>query len=258
MDKIYLFNQVPFNPVTTIDLINKIALWVKRGDKKLILYMNTHGVVTFLKNQAYAKVFQAADLIYPDGWGPVYASWLLLNPLPERVNVGDFIEDLLKTLSNKRIKIFLLGCDNNVVRMTANKITQQYPGLHVCGRHHGFFNKKEEGYIIKQLHQLTPQLVLVGMGIPTQELWLHKHWLMLPDAVYMGVGGVFYYISGTKSRAPNWMRKTGLEWAYRFYQEPKRLWGRYTADTMFFLGTVMKYLIINKLLRRHPPGYQKS
>ena len=228
MKRIYLFQNVPFNILSKEELIHSIIYAAKHHQKKKVFNMNAYGVVMFKRNPAYAKGITTADIIYPDGWGPVLASSLLPLSLKQRLNVGDFIHNLMQSVQKNRVKIFLIGCETKTVCRTIAAIHNKYNGVQVVGFYHGFFNKNEEKQLLLTLKKTKPNLVLVGMGIPFQELWITKHFKELPPAVYLGIGGVFYYVSGLKSRAPLWMRRCGLEWLFRFAQEPKRLWKRYT------------------------------
>lgn len=217
-------------------LLQHISTSIKKKQKKLMLNMNAFGVITFLKNPTYANVIKQADVIYPDGWGPVVASWADSSDhrLSQRVNVGDFIDKLLEMMDEKKLKLCLLGCEKHTVGRTSTVIRKKYPGIKVVGVFPGFFSHAYEKTILKTITQKKPNLILVGMGIPHQEYWLSRNWSKLPVGVYMGIGGVFYYIAGIKSRSPVWMRRTGTEWLYRLMQEPSRLGGRYTWDLMYF------------------------
>jgi N-acetylglucosaminyldiphosphoundecaprenol N-acetyl-beta-D-mannosaminyltransferase len=247
MQRIMLFHQVPFDQIRQHELLKSLIDFARRRNKKLILNMNAYGVVMFMKNPRYASVIKKAHIIYPDGWGPVLASKFFQHPLPERVNVGDFIDPLLSMLNKNCLKLYLLGCQRYTIEATKEKIQHLYPDIVLSGASPGFFNYKEEKAILKHIAQTKPNLVLVGMGIPQQELWLDKHWKNLPSAVYMGVGGVFYYISGLKSRAPKWMRNNSLEWIYRFIQEPKKLWRRYSLNTLYFMLIFLQSILVDRL-----------
>jgi N-acetylglucosaminyldiphosphoundecaprenol N-acetyl-beta-D-mannosaminyltransferase len=244
MKRIYLFDKVPFDTISKYALIATVAKWGKVHKKSKVFNMNTYGVVTFHKNKVYSDIISSADIIYPDGWGPVLASKIENSKLIKRINVGDIIDDLLKVIEKKRLKVFLLGCQKAVVEKTALTIRKKYPDINVVGYHSGFFNKNEEIKIVKQLNDLKPNIVFVGMGLPYQEYYIFNNWEKLPKAVYLGVGGVFYYISKTKSRAPGWMRDFSLEWIYRLFQEPRRLWKRYTLDNLYFLVLMIKHYIM--------------
>ena len=240
--RISLFDKVPFDRVGKKKLIEILIDWATKGKKKKAFNMNAYGVVTYLENEKYAKIMDSADIIYPDGWGPVFASRFFNKPLEERVNVGDFIGYLLERSDTKSLRIFLLGCKKRVVEKAKKIIKAKYKTLKT-DVHDGFFSRRKEKEIISMINKFEPQIVLVGMGNPKQEIWIDKNWDLLPSAVYMGTGGVFHYIAGTKSRAPNWMRKSGLEWLYRLFQEPGRLWKRYTIYNLVFIRYLLKYIL---------------
>ena len=171
------------------------------------------------------------------------ASRLTKESLPERVNVGDFIDNLLEKLDNRGFRLFLLGCEKKTVMRTQVEIMKKYQRITICGHHHGFFRKKQESDVVDQIRKAFPDIVLVGMGVPIQEYFIANNWDLLPNAVYMGIGGVFYYIAGLKTRAPNWMRDYSLEWLFRLFQEPERLWKRYTVINLLFISFIIKYFL---------------
>jgi len=257
MKRIMLFKKIPFDTVNTSSLLKKIISACLGQEKKRVFNMNAYGAVMYTKNTHYAAVIQNADIIYPDGWGPVIASQFFSEKLIERINVGDFIDPLFMLLNKHHLSLYLLGCENSTVTRAVESIQKKYPHIHICGYHSGFFSKKEEKHIVSDIKKTKPRLVLVGMGIPKQEYWISLHWKKLPPAVYMGIGGVFYYIAGTKTRAPLWMQTHGLEWLYRFFQEPKRLWRRYTLDMWSFIFLFIKTLIQTYCIPHSPSRNQK-
>ncbi len=234
MKRIHIFKNVPFNTCSKNELLSFIVSCCKQKKKTKIFNMNVQGVVEYKKNSAYSQAINSAEVIYPDGWGPVLASRVNKNKLKKRVNVGDFIDELLENVEENKFKLYLLGCEESTVKATVDVLKLQHKKLSIVGYHSGFFTKKEEKNILQELRNLKPNLVLVGMGLPQQELWISRCYEQLPPAVYMGIGGVFYYISGIKSRAPKLIRNYGFEWFYRLLQEPNRLWKRYTISNIFF------------------------
>lgn len=244
MKRIHLFGKVPFDTISKNQLISTIVKWGKKHKKAKVLNMNTYGVVTFLNNKKYADIINSADIIYPDGWGPVIASKFERSKLKSRMTGGDFIHDLLKTIEKERLKIYLLGCEHETVKKTSLSIRKRYPIIKICGYKSGFFDRKSETKIVNNLKKVKPNIVIVGMGIPIQEHFINKNWENLPDAVYLGMGGIFYYIAEIKSRAPVWMRKMSFEWLYRLFQEPRRLWRRYTIINIKFIYYVIQFSIL--------------
>ena len=253
MQKVLILNKVPVDNLTAKKFKRIILEWSRQRQKRVVLYLNTNGLINYIENSEFSKIFKLADIIHADGWGPIYASRLSKTRLPERVNVTDVIDDLLEKFNIQKTRIYLLGCKHKEVKKTANTINKRYPGITICGYHGGFFPKRYEPKIVKAIANSNPDLVLIGMGtkfgasISYQELFISKNFKKLPNAVYWAVGGLFYYISGQKLRAPKWMRTNGLEWLFRFFQEPKRLWRRYTITNLKFAYYTIGFLIKHSL-----------
>ncbi|MCS7292621.1 MAG: WecB/TagA/CpsF family glycosyltransferase, partial [Gloeomargarita sp. SKYBB_i_bin120] len=106
------------------------------------------------------------------------------------------------------------------------------PNLVIAGYHHGYFTPAEENALVDEITQKQPRLILVALGVPRQELWIYQHRRCCPQAVWVGVGGSFDIWAGVKKRAPRWVRRLYLEWAFRLYQEPWR-WRRMLALPQF-------------------------
>ncbi len=243
MKRIRILDRIPFDRITAPQLIHRIMDASRNNIKCRVCYMNTQGATEYIRNKEYADAMEKCLIIHPDGWGPVIASRFSDTPLPERSNVGDFMPSLLKRANRERKSIFLLGCEEGVAEKTATEIRKQYPAIRIAGYHSGFFDREAETAVCRKITTAKPDLVLVGMGAPRQELFIERNWNRLPNAVYMGIGGVFYYITGLKSRAPVFMRQSGMEWLYRLLQEPQRLWRRYTLDTWYFMFLFLRWRV---------------
>lgn len=244
MRRIHLFGKAPFDTISNNQLISSIVKWGEKHKKTKVLNMNAYGVVTFLNNQKYADIIKSADIVYPDGWGPVIASKFENVRLSNRINVGDIINDLFNRIEKKRLKIYFIGCEKSVVKKVTLIVNKKYPKIKIAGFHSGFFGKTEANKILINLNNTKPNIVFVGMGIPHQENFIYNNWNELPNAVYLGVGGVFYYVANIKSRAPKWMRQISLEWLYRLFQEPARLWRRYTIINIKFIYYIIRFSIL--------------
>jgi N-acetylglucosaminyldiphosphoundecaprenol N-acetyl-beta-D-mannosaminyltransferase len=139
---------------------------------------------------------------------------------------------------NKRI--FLLGGSPGVADKTAVWIHDHAPGLCVVGAMHGFFNPEHEARICQKIKNSGADILLVAMGAPRQEIWISRNLSRCGVKIAMGVGGLFDFYSGRIPRAPSWMREIGLEWVFRLYQEPGRLWKRYLIGNFVFLYHVFR------------------
>jgi N-acetylglucosaminyldiphosphoundecaprenol N-acetyl-beta-D-mannosaminyltransferase len=118
----------------------------------------------------------------------------------------------------------------------------------VCGTQHGYFSTAEETDVLRSIEDAKTDLLLVAFGAPKQDLWIREKLGSSNVRVAIGVGGLFDFFSGRIPRAPLWLREMGLEWTYRLYQEPRRLWRRYVVGNAIFLLRTMYFRI-------HPQAY---
>ncbi len=189
-----------------------------------VVTLNAEMTMQARKNPALAKVIQEAELVVPDGSGIV----LYLRSQGEKIERCPGIElseQIVQIAAEQKWRIFLIGGAPNVVDHVADIWQQKWMDIVIAGLHHGYFDEAIEKQICEDIRSTQPQLVLVGLGVPRQELWIQKNRYLNPNAVWIGVGGSFDIWSGTKTRAPEWFSKNNLEWLYRLYQEPWR-WKR--------------------------------
>ncbi len=245
MKKEFVFGNIPISLISKKELIDNLVNWCKRGLKKKIFYTNIHTIFTAKRNKNFLTELKSGDVVYPDGWGPLLA--FSKTSEPERVNAADFIDNLLIRLNKNGLRIYLLGDKVAVLEKIVKVFLKKYTNIKIVGFHSGFFTDSENRLIVKEINNKKPQLVLVAMSTPKQELWISDNWNNLPKSVFWSVGGLFNYIAETRKRAPLWMRKYYLEWLYRFMQEPKRLFFRYTFENLYFL-----FLFITSHLKLRP------
>jgi exopolysaccharide biosynthesis polyprenyl glycosylphosphotransferase len=135
-----------------------------------------------------------------------------------------------------------------VTRQAAERLTRQFPGLRIVGTHPGYFPASKTDAVIEQINRVRPHILLVGMGVPTQEKWLWQHRERLRVPVLWGVGALFDYYAGVTPRAPAWLRRLGLEWSFRLFVEPKRLWRRYLFGNAFFMIRTLALVLTDAAL----------
>jgi len=165
-------------------------------------------------------VLQNAALSLADGIGIIIAARLKRLKLPERVRGFDIAAALLARLSGKNGgKVYLLGAAPGVAKRAAENIERLYPGVTVIGHHHGFF--KDDKQIVAEINRLSPDIVIIGMGMPRQELWAAKN-RNINARITMCLGGTINVLAGEVKLAPAFMRKIGLEWLYRLISQPSR------------------------------------
>jgi exopolysaccharide biosynthesis WecB/TagA/CpsF family protein len=148
--------------------------------------------------------------------------------------------------------IYLLGATEDILRLTARKISQNYPGVRVVGKRNGFFSDIEEKSVVQDIEQACPDILLIAMSSPHKERFLARWGKRLCVPICHGVGGAFDVMAGKVNRAPSAWQHMGLEWLYRLKQEPRRLFKRYfTTNTWFFIMLVSE--LIKRKKKRNPP-----
>ncbi|MFC1808779.1 WecB/TagA/CpsF family glycosyltransferase [Candidatus Omnitrophota bacterium] len=224
--------------VTKREMVENILEYALVGRRKMITYLNAHCVNLSFSDPEYRAILKAADLVYAGGKGVSWTSKLFSESLPERVNILDFLDMLIRQLVDKQVTVYLLGSRQEIAEDAARVL--QKKGIKVVGKRNGFFDKKEECTVVKEINTLRPDILMVGMGVPQQEKWIFSHLEKLDVKLCWGVGAAFEWISGHRKRAPKWMIRCGLEWVHRLYQEPRRLWKRYLLGNPIFLYRVLK------------------
>jgi N-acetylglucosaminyldiphosphoundecaprenol N-acetyl-beta-D-mannosaminyltransferase len=189
-----------------------------------VVTINAEMTMQARQNPRLAHVIQSAELVVPDGSGVV----LYLRSQGEKIKRCPGIElseKVVEQAARNQWRIFLLGGAPTVVDQVVNIWQQRWQNVAIAGTHHGYFDAANEDQICQQLQDAQADLILVGLGVPRQELWIAQHRHLCPNAVWIGVGGSFDIWSGQKTRAPQWIGDNHLEWLYRLYQEPWR-WKR--------------------------------
>ena len=189
-------------------------------------------------SRAYRRDLAACDLVLPDGIGmKIAASWLR-TPIRQNVNGTDFFPRLCTAMNAQRQRLYLVGARPEVVARVAEVVRERWPAIDLVGAQHGYFQPAEEISIAQDIRESGAHVVLVAMGVPVQESFIARMGDSMGPCVAIGVGGLFDFVAGRISRAPQWMRDAGLEWTWRLIQEPGRMWQRYLVGNFSFLARV--------------------
>jgi N-acetylglucosaminyldiphosphoundecaprenol N-acetyl-beta-D-mannosaminyltransferase len=238
---------IPVAALTTDEFCAQITAWAKSKFKsRLITYLNAHCVNIFFRDPEYAKIVRSADIVYADGQSVVWASRLLKEPLPERISAGDFISAFCRSCRDNALSLYLLGSDKKVAENAALYLQKENPGLKIAGAHHGFLSSEQIPEILSEIKNVSPDILLIGMGAPLQEKFAERYVKEINVPVTWCVGALFEYYAKVTPRAPRWMRRTGMEWLFRLAADPKRLWKRYLLGNVTFIITTLRYLLKNK------------
>jgi N-acetylglucosaminyldiphosphoundecaprenol N-acetyl-beta-D-mannosaminyltransferase len=208
----------------------------------VILPVNAQLVHLAGQQPRFATLLERADLSIADGMSLVFASRLLGTPLPERIAGVDLVDDLCALVAMRGGSVYLLGGGVGAAHSTAKKLQNWYPGLQIAGVDCpplGFEKMAGPAAVaLQRIQSVEPDLLLVGLGAPKQEYWIDDNLAVLPCKVVIGVGGTFDILSAKARRAPHWMQDCGLEWLFRLFREPRRLWQRYLVGNSYFLWVV--------------------
>lgn len=215
------------------------------------------------------RTLREASLVTADGMPIVWLSKIMGTPLPERVAGSDLVEHLARELAKEGRSVFFLGGPPGLAQKAAKKLENSFPGLKIAGAisptisvaGRGLVTAEEHDQeVIEYINNSGADLLFIGLGNPKQELWYRRIKNRIKVPVSIGIGGAFHFIAGNIPRAPEAMRTWGLEWLYRLYQEPKRLWKRYLVDFVKFgylaapliLSHFFHKFLLKKMVRKHP------
>lgn len=234
-------------PISIIDMkgtLKRIEEMIESGSPHFIITPNVDFVVQAGEDQELHRILCDADLVICDGMPLVWASKWFGNPIPERVAGSDLAVPLLELAERKRLKLFLLGAETAVNRKAAETIRNDYPNINLVGNYsppYASLVDMDHEDINKRITEAKPDILLVGFGCPKQEKWINMNYQHIGVPVSIGVGATVDFIAGKVSRAPQWMRNSGLEWFYRLIKEPRRMWKRYVKDIVVFTFAMIKY-----------------
>ncbi len=216
--------DVPIMRVTMAQTLEQIDQAILEQTPKMGAFVNADCLNQIYTNPAYQLILQKrASFIWGDGSGVAWAANHYNQPLPANINGTD----LLPLLCERGYKLFLFGAMPGVADEAKAKLQSAHPNARIVGTHHGYYAPEECDSIIAQINDAKPDILLVAMGVPAQEMWIATHLGKLNVPLSIGVGGLFDFASERIPRAPLWMRNHGIEWMYRLYQEPRRLFKRY-------------------------------
>ncbi len=238
---------VNIDVLDTDGLCNKIIELASLDSSHAITYVNADCMLLARDDEKYRWVLNNCDLVYADGVGVVYGARLWGWHLPGRSTAADFMPDFCRKFSQKCLRLYFLGASDGVVEEAAARLRRKIPDLKIVGTHHGYFTSEQEQEIIAEINNSTPDIVVVGLGAPRQELWISENVDKINTAVIWGVGGLFDFLSGRTKRGPQWMLDNGFEWLCRLITEPRRLWRRYLIGNTKYV----MYLIWCRFFKRN-------
>lgn len=227
--------------LTAESLTARVRSILQQRSKSIVAYINVHGVNLAYQDPRLREFFDNATIVYCDGEGVRIGGRILGTRIPERITLTDWVWNFFSLCEQHGASVYFLGSTPEVVTAAAQRVRDRFPNLKLLGWHHGYFEKQgpESERIIEEINRLSPDILLVGFGMPIQEHFVIRYFDHLGVTIILTVGSCFDYISGKRRRAPRWMRLHGLEWLFRLLQEPTRLFKRYIiGNPLFILRTV--------------------
>ena len=203
--------------------------------------VNAGKIVQMQRDNQLRESVNNSDIINADGQAVVWAAKFLNKPLKERVAGIDLMQNLVEIAHKNNHKIFLFGAKEDVVKKIVSIYSEKYGENLIAGYRNGYYNKEDEASIANDIASSGANMLFVAITSPKKENFLYEFKNELKTVNFiMGVGGSFDVIAGLTKRAPLWMQNNGLEWFYRFLQEPKRMWKRYLVGNTKFIYLVFK------------------
>lgn len=218
----------------------RIEEFIRSGQPHQHVVVNVDKLVKASRDPDLRRIVNDCALVNADGMPVVWASRLLGKPLKERVAGIDLFEALMRRAGEKGWRVFLLGAREEVVSAVADTYRRRYPDLAIAGWRNGYWTNEEEAQVAEQVRASGADLLFVAISSPKKEQFLGRWQAEMRIPFAMGVGGSFDVAIGRVRRAPRWMQRAGLEWFYRFLQEPRRMFRRYFIDDMAFVWLLIK------------------
>lgn len=213
---------------------------------QVMAFCNVHSVMTARRDPAVHAALRASDIATPDGMPLVWALRRQGHPGQSRVYGPDLMELALAHGVPLGWRHYFFGANDETLRLLTERARVLAPDVQIVGCHappYRPLTPTEDEEILDRIRASGADVVWVGLGMPKQELWMHRTYERLPGVSLMGVGAAFDLLSGTIPQAPDWLQDRGLEWAYRLVREPRRLWRRYLVNNPHFVLLVAREFV---------------
>ena len=218
--------------------VNVLETKMDNEEKTFVITANPETLMIGADTPLFDEILKSdKTIIVPDGIGVVKAAHMLDIPVKERVTGVEIVQKLFELLNEKSRSLYLLGAKQEVLQKLVERIKVEYPNISLLGHQDGYIKNKDE--VFEQMVELKPDVVLVALGIPAQEQLIYKHYDKFDKGIFVGVGGSFDVLSGTKKRAPKIFIKLNLEWLYIITKEPKRI-KRFYVSNVKFISKIQK------------------
>ncbi|GAB1545064.1 WecB/TagA/CpsF family glycosyltransferase [Scytonema sp. NUACC21] len=242
---LYKYLGVQVNPLSIPELNSLIAESIQQNQKWIIANHNLHSLYLYHNEPKMRAFYAKADYTHIDGMPLVLIGKLLGFPIKreQRVTYADWVWPLMAQAASKGWRIFYLGSKPGVAEQGASILRQQFPGLQIACAH-GYIDTHQDSKnnlaTLAKINAYKPHILMVGMGMPRQEYWILDNLEQIQTNTILTSGACMDYVAGVVPTPPRWMGKCGLEWSYRLFSEPKRLWRRYLLEPWFLAGLFLQ------------------
>ena len=202
--------------------------------------VNAYTIVSVQHDLALREAINKSTLVNIDGMSVVWALKFLGYKHVKKASCPDIFERLMELAAEKGYRPFFLGTTPEILDTAIRNLKNEYPTLEMAGSHHGYFNEEDAEEIAKMIKESKADMLFLGISSPKKELFSDRYSAYMQVPYIFGVGGVFDILANVTKRAPRWMQNSGLEWLYRFMQEPRRMWRRYLIGNIQFVWIVIK------------------
>lgn len=235
---------VGVDPVTVGELHAEIDHFIRQESHALVLNANVHCLNLAYKDRRLRDLLNGAEIVFCDGSGVMLAARLLGRRIPERITYADWMWQLADFAASRGFSLYFLGARPDIARKAAEQLKKRHPELKIAGIRHGYFDRTpgspENEAVVEEINAVTPDILVLGFGMPLQESWLINNWSRVDARVALTGGAVFDYVSGELRRGPKILTDNGFEWLARLLIEPGRLWRRYVVGNPIFLLRVLR------------------
>ena len=234
-------DDIPLHAFTRMSLHDCIDRIIANGEKRIIANINIHALALARKDDSMRGFLQAADFVFCDGHGVMLLGRMAGQSVPEKITYAHWFPAFATHCAARSHSLYLLGGKPGVAEDAAERLKTVNPELRIVGASHGYFERsdghEENANVLEQIAEADPDVLVVCMGMPEQEMWISRNQEALRYRVVLTGGAALDYASGRLKRPPEWLCNIGLEWLGRFLKDPLRLWYRYFVEMpLYCLG----------------------
>ena len=231
----YKFLGVQVDALCISELNSLIAKSIQQNQKSIIANHNLHSLYLYHHDPKMRFFYAKTDYVHIDGMPIILLGRLLGFPLKreQRVTYADWVWSLMSEAAQNGWRVFYLGSKPGVAERGARILREKFASLQIATAHGYIDMRKDNLATLAAIKSYQPHILMVGMGMPRQEYWISENLEHIHANAILTSGACIDYVAGVVPTPPRWMGKLGLEWSYRLFSEPKRLWRRYLIEPWF-------------------------